>query len=51
MISSLIDFTGGILHGTVTCISGFMLDTIKVRIQIDPHMRGILQTGKHIIKT
>jgi len=50
MISSLIDFTGGILNGATICISGYILDTVKLRIQIDPQMKGIYKTLTHIIK-
>lgn len=36
MINSLIDFSSGIASGVVNCLSGFFLDTVKVRMQIDP---------------
>ena len=51
MISTLIDLTGGMISGVGSCLSGYILDTIKVRIQIDSEMKGIYQTAKHIIKT
>ena len=29
----LVDFTSGVASGVVSCLSGFFLDTVKVRMQ------------------
>lgn len=48
MINSLIDFTSGAISGITNCVSGFMLDTIKVRMQMNPSLT-MTQTIKSIV--
>lgn len=50
MINSLIDFSSGIASGVVNCISGFFLDTVKVRMQIDPSLTSTSETLRRIIQ-
>lgn len=50
MINSLIDFSSGILSGVVNTLSGFFLDTVKVRMQVDPKFTSTVQVLTHIIK-
>jgi hypothetical protein len=50
MINSLIDFNSGIVSGVLNCISGFFLDTVKVRMQVDPSLTSTTQTLKRIIQ-
>lgn len=50
MINSLIDFSSGILSGVVNTLSGFFLDTVKVRMQVDPKFTSTVQVLNHIIK-
>ena len=49
-MNSLIDFTSGIVSGVVNCVSGFFLDTVKVRMQLNPELKNIRETIKYIIK-
>lgn len=50
MINSLIDFSSGIASGVINCLSGFFLDTVKVRMQTDPTLISTKQTLKRIIQ-
>lgn len=50
MINSLIDFSSGIVSGVVNTLSGFFLDTVKVRMQVDPKFTSTVQVLTHIIK-
>lgn len=50
MINSLIDFTSGIVSGVINCVSGFFLDTVKVRMQTNPQLTSTTQVLKYIIK-
>lgn len=50
MINSLIDFSSGIASGVLNCLSGFFLDTVKVRMQVDPSLTSTTQTLQHIIQ-
>jgi hypothetical protein len=49
MINSLIDFTSGALSGITNCLSGFMLDTVKVRMQMNPSLT-MTQTFQSIVR-
>lgn len=51
MLNTFIDFTSGVVAGITNCVSGFFLDTIKVRMQISPDQRSIITTLKNIVKT
>jgi len=46
----LIDFGSGMVSGMLACVSGHFLDTVKVRMQIDPKMTSTMYTIKHIVK-
>ena len=46
----IIDFSCGIVSGVVNCVSGFFLDTVKVRMQLSPELKNIRETLKYIIK-
>lgn len=50
MNNSLIDFTSGIVSGVVNTLSGFFLDTVKVRMQLDPKLTSTVSVLTHIIK-
>ena len=50
MINSLIDFTSGIASGIVNCLSGFFLDTVKTRMQLDPTLTSTTQALRTIIR-
>lgn len=50
MINSLIDFTSGIASGVLNCLSGFFLDTVKTRMQVDPSLTSTTQALRYIIK-
>ncbi len=50
MINSLIDFTSGIVSGVIGCLSGFFLDTVKVRMQMNPELTSTSKVLKYIIK-
>jgi hypothetical protein len=41
------DFFCGSFSGVASCLSGFSLDTIKVHMQINPHL-SILENGTFI---
>jgi len=49
MINSLIDFVSGGICGVINCLSGFFLDTVKVRMQMNPE-RGMTQTFLYIVR-
>jgi hypothetical protein len=46
----LVDFTSGLIGGVTNCISGHFMDTVKIRMQMDPSMTSISYTLKHIIQ-
>ena len=50
MVNSLIDFSSGIASGVLNCLSGFFLDTVKVRMQVDPSLTSTTQTLRRIIQ-
>ena len=50
MNNFLVDFSSGITAGAISCVSGHFLDTVKVRMQMDPAMTSTLYTIRHIIK-
>jgi hypothetical protein len=50
MINSLIDFTSGIASGVINCLSGFFLDTVKTRMQVDPTLTSTSQALRTIIR-
>lgn len=50
MINSLIDFSSGIASGVLNCLSGFFLDTVKVRMQVDPTLNSTTQALRKIIQ-
>ncbi len=43
------DFTCGSISGVANCLSGYVLDTVKVRMQMDPNLK-MMETFKSIIK-
>lgn len=45
-----IDFASGLFGGVTNCISGHFMDTIKVRMQMDPNMISISHTLRHVIQ-
>jgi hypothetical protein len=38
MIDFLVDFTCGTISGIGNCLSGYILDTLKVRMQMNPNL-------------
>lgn len=46
----LVDFTSGLIGGVTNCISGHFMDTVKIRMQMDPSMTSITYTLKHVIQ-
>jgi hypothetical protein len=46
----LIDFLNGSLSGIGNCLSGYVFDTLKVRMQLDDTL-SMTQAFKNIIKT
>lgn len=50
MMDFIADFTSGIIGGVTFCLSGYFMDTVKVRMQMDPKMTSITYTLKHIIR-
>jgi hypothetical protein len=46
----LVDFSSGVIAGMLSCVSGHFLDTVKVRMQMDPKMTSTMYTLRHIIK-
>jgi hypothetical protein len=50
MLDFLTDFASGIIGGATFCLSGYFLDTVKVRMQMDPKMTSMTSTLRHIIK-
>lgn len=49
MIDFLEDFFCGSCSGVANCTSGYFLDTVKVRMQINPEL-GMLSTFRDIIR-
>jgi hypothetical protein len=50
MINSLIDFNSGVISGVINTLSGFFMDTVKVRMQVNPQLKSTMQTLRHIIE-
>jgi hypothetical protein len=41
----LLDMLSGMAAGVSSCLSGYFLDTVKVRMQIDPTMTSITHSN------
>ncbi len=46
----LTDSTSGVIGGITNCVSGYFLDTVKTRMQMDSEMKSMTSTLKHIVK-
>lgn len=49
MINRGIDFLSGAASGVTNCLSGFILDTVKVRMQVNPGA-GMVETLVRIVR-
>ncbi len=49
MLNFAQDFICGSVSGVANCLSGYLLDTLKVRMQMDPSLK-MIATLKNIIK-
>jgi hypothetical protein len=49
MIDFLVDFTCGTISGICNCSAGYILDTIKVRMQMNPNL-SMTKTFTSIIR-
>jgi hypothetical protein len=50
MIDLLSDLTSGVIGGITNCLTGHFMDTVKIRMQMDPKMTSITYTLRHIVK-
>jgi solute carrier family 25 carnitine/acylcarnitine transporter 20/29 len=51
MINSLIDGVSGFWGGVANCVSGFFLDTVKTRMQLNPELKSTWHVLRLIIKS
>ena len=49
MNNFIVDFSSGIVSGLLACVSGHFLDTVKVRMQMDPSLT-MIGSYKSILK-